>query len=145
MKRLETDYTHVSRVFKTADGANMTMTWASSCGFENWDFVCLDDTQQPVARFRADIWAVKKFALIEFLGEGDLTDTVSDEIVVTGTTLYMCIVLRVNNPMQLVGAMLYNPPKVVKSDSKNVQDGGRETKLDEWDAVTDSVTAKKNA
>jgi hypothetical protein len=61
------------------------MTWTSSGGcFKTWDFVCMDEQQIPVAKFSANLWAIKKVGRIEFLGLKADSDAVRDEIVVTG-------------------------------------------------------------
>ncbi|KAK0105066.1 hypothetical protein ONS96_004469 [Cadophora gregata f. sp. sojae] len=65
--RLKTQYMHLSHNFSDTDEP-VPMTWASACSFKTWDFVCLDQNQQPVAKFAANVWAVKKVGNIEFLG-----------------------------------------------------------------------------
>ncbi|KAF3389342.1 hypothetical protein F1880_003343 [Penicillium rolfsii] len=109
-KRLHTVYSYMSTTFSDT-GAPVQMTWTSKSGFKTWDFICVDENQQPVARFSANMWAVKKFAKIEMLGPKALDDAARDEIVVVGFTLYYCWILRVNNPFNLLGSAFLSKEK----------------------------------
>jgi len=76
----------------------------------------------PVAKFSARWFGVKKLAYIEFLGEHALSEAVRDEIVVMGTTLYWGMVIRMNNPLNLVGSAL-----LTTGDEKNKVEGKSES------------------
>ena len=117
LKSLKTSYTHLSPAFSVDGIEPMPMTWTSTANFKTWDFVCLDVNQIPVARFSARWWAIKKFAYIEFLGEHELSEAVRDEIVIMGTMLYFGMVVRINNPLNLVGSVLHTTGS---SDKKNL-------------------------
>ncbi|KLJ10497.1 hypothetical protein EMPG_14121, partial [Blastomyces silverae] len=80
------------------------MTWTGSCGLKTWDYICLDEKQMPVAKFSANIWAVKKLGTITFLGSN-----IPGEIVVTALTLFYCMVLRTNSVLSLFGAVFSRP------------------------------------
>jgi hypothetical protein len=107
-KRFKTEYTYRSRAFSDNDSP-VTMTWTSSSGFKTWDFVCMDEQQIPVAKFSANLWAIKKVGRIEFLGLKADSDAVRDEIVVTGLTLFYCMLLRANNIFAFFGAIFSRP------------------------------------
>ncbi|KAJ5176080.1 uncharacterized protein N7482_001957 [Penicillium canariense] len=125
-RRLHTVYTHQSTTFSDT-GAPVKMTWTSSCGFKAWDFVCVDENQEPVARFSANMWAVKKVGKIEMLGPKAFDDAARDEIVVVGFTLYYCWLLRVNNPLNLLGSAFLSKEKIDKDESRQVEQ--RQAKL----------------
>lgn len=109
LKRFKTAYTHLSYAFSNTD-APVPMTWTSTSDFKTWDFICLDVDQNPVAKFSANIWAVKKVGNIKFMAsKSTLSDAMRDEIVVTGLTLYSCMVLRSNNILSLFGAIFSRP------------------------------------
>ncbi|KAF2178158.1 hypothetical protein K469DRAFT_456224, partial [Zopfia rhizophila CBS 207.26] len=109
LKRFKTEYTHLSHAFSNND-APVPMTWTSTSGFKTWDFICLDTQQMPVAKFSANAWAVKKVGNIEFLGSKAATsDAVRDEIVVTGLTLFYCMVLRSSSILSFFGAIFSRP------------------------------------
>ena len=115
-KRLRTIYTHMSTAFSDK-GAPVKMTWTSQSGFKTWDFICVNEKQEPVAKFSANMWALKKFGKIDMLGPKALDDAARDEIVVVGYTLYYCWILRVNNPLNLLGSAFLSkekPDKVIK-------------------------------
>ncbi|CAG8050294.1 unnamed protein product [Penicillium olsonii] len=108
--RLRTMYTHYSHVYSDT-GKPAKMSWTSSSGFKTWDFVCCDENQNPVAKFSANVWAVKRFAKIELLGPKALDTAAMDEIVVIGLTLCYCMYMRVNNPLNLLGSAIMRSGK----------------------------------
>jgi len=107
-KRFKTEYMHLSHAFSDTD-APTPMYWTSNAGCKAWDFICLDQNQLPVAKFSANVWAVKKIGTIEFLGSKAMSDAARDEIVVTGITLFYCMLLRCNNVLSLFGAIFSRP------------------------------------
>lgn len=119
VKRFKTEYTHLSYVFSETD-APVPMAWTSTSDFKSWDFICLDPKQNPVAKFSANIWAVKKVGNIEFLGS--TSDAARDEIVVTGLTLFYCMVLRTNSILSLFGAIFLRPGHVDKGTPTTVSE-----------------------
>ncbi|PGH15841.1 hypothetical protein AJ79_02222 [Helicocarpus griseus UAMH5409] len=148
LRRFVTSYMHYSQAFaKTKTNSNsdgvdndlssnseresMRMTWTSSSGWKTWDFICLDENQNPVAKFSGNIWGVKKVGDIIFLGENiaaitgssTIPDTVRDEIVVTGLTLFYCMVLRVNSVFSLFGAVFSRPGHEEKKREKEKEAG----------------------
>ncbi|KAK2811070.1 hypothetical protein FQN50_002405 [Emmonsiellopsis sp. PD_5] len=124
LKRWKTEYTHLSTAYsKNKDGSPVAMTWTSSSGFKNWDFVCQDENKMPVAQFSANPWAFKKVANITYMGSsiangGTVSDAMRDEIAVTGLTLYICMAVRINSPLSLVGAIIARPGPIDNEDSK---------------------------
>ncbi|KAA8642058.1 hypothetical protein EYZ11_005573 [Aspergillus tanneri] len=105
-KRWQTEYTYRSDAFSSSDKPT-TMTWTSTSGFKNWDFICLDENMLPVARFSSSLWAVRKLGQIDFLGDRADDENAREEIVVTGLTLYFCMVLRTTSILQFFGAVFY--------------------------------------
>lgn len=108
--RLRTRYTHLSRTFSNTDKP-ATMSWFSETGFTTWNFICCDETQTPVAKFTANVWALKKVAKIELLGPKAFDPAAMDEIVIIGMTLYYCIYLRASNLFNLVGSVFMRTGK----------------------------------
>jgi hypothetical protein len=117
LKRFKTEYTHLSYAFSNTESP-VPMTWTSTSDFKNWDFICLDEQQIPVAKFSAHVWALKKLGNIEFLGPKAVSDAARDEIVITGTTLFYCMLLRSTNILSLFGAMFHRPGHDDKEISK---------------------------
>ncbi|KAJ5666941.1 hypothetical protein N7462_011350 [Penicillium macrosclerotiorum] len=119
-KRLVTNYTHMSSAFSDTD-TPVKMTWTGEVGLKTWSFICVDENQVPVAKFSANLWAVKKLAKIELMGPKALDDAVRDEIVVVGFTLFYCMYLRANNIFNLFGSAFLRPDKEGKAEK-----GGKE-------------------
>ncbi|KAM5344404.1 hypothetical protein ACJ41O_012941 [Fusarium nematophilum] len=106
LKRWVTSYTHLSYNYSnSSDGSPAAMTWTSSSNFKTWDFICLDEENNPVAKFSANAWAIKKMANIEFLGPKANDPAAREEILITGLTLYSCMVLRVSSIFSFFGAI----------------------------------------
>jgi len=72
-------------------------------GFKYWDFTLLNSNKEPVARFRSNVWCYKKLGLIEFMG--DYNQLAKEEICITGTTIYLNWLQRMNNIFQVFGAI----------------------------------------
>ncbi|KAL8856957.1 MAG: hypothetical protein Q9178_006452 [Gyalolechia marmorata] len=130
LKRWKTEYTHLSDAYATGSSP-ATMRWTSSSNFRTWDFICLDEQQMPVAKFSANWWAIKNTASIEFLGPKATSEAARDEIVVTGLTLFNCMVLRVNNLGSLFGAVFARPGPIKEGEQGEIgKKTGDETRKD---------------
>ncbi|OAX79476.1 hypothetical protein ACJ72_06207 [Emergomyces africanus] len=153
LKRFKTEYTHLSYAFSNNNGGASNdnnggavpeparMTWTSTCGFKTWDFICFDENQMPVAKFSANVWGVKKIGYFTFMGSnipsacaiGHISDEVREEIVVTGLTLFYCMVLRTNNIFSLFGAIFSRPG----------QHDGREEEEDEQEKAMSKIAVSR--
>jgi hypothetical protein len=108
LKRFKTSYTHLSSAFSSTSSP-VTMTWTSNCGFKTWDFICLDEQQNAVAKFTANVWAMKKVGNIEFLGLKANSQAAREEIIITGLTLFYCMLLRSTSILSFFGAIFARP------------------------------------
>ena len=123
LKRFRTKYTHLSEAF-SEDGSPATMTWTCGCSWKTWDFICLDEQQTPVAKFSANAWSVRKVGNIEFMGPKAASPAVRDEIVVTGLTLFYCMLLRSSSILSFFGAIFARPgPLDGKEATESKQEG----------------------
>ena len=62
-----------------------------------------------MAKFTANVWAVNKVGNIEFLGLKANSQAAREEIIITGLTLFYCILLRSTNLLSFFGAILARP------------------------------------
>ncbi|KAJ8069482.1 hypothetical protein OCU04_003135 [Sclerotinia nivalis] len=86
------------------------MTWTSSSGWKTWDFICLDASQMPVAKFSANTLSLRNVGCIEFLGKEAMgNEGFREEIVVVGLTLMYTMFLRMTSVLSLVGAVFARP------------------------------------
>lgn len=128
MRRFQTVYSYPSYAYSSAatniDNNNasnpVTMTWTATCGLKTWKFICLDEQQLPVAKLSVNEWAVKKVGKFEFLGSAT-TDAMRDEIVVTGLTLFYCMLVRSSSLIAFFTAVVSRPGHD-KKDAKPVSD-----------------------
>ncbi|KAF5877157.1 uncharacterized protein Bfra_001520 [Botrytis fragariae] len=110
MKRFKTEYSHLSRTFSPSSKEPVQMLWTSSSGWKNWDFICLDASSMPVAKFSANTMSLKNVGRIEFLGEEVIgNEAFKEEIVVVGMTLMYTMVLRSTSFLSLFGALFAKP------------------------------------
>ncbi|KAJ5815571.1 hypothetical protein N7474_007348 [Penicillium riverlandense] len=114
LKRWKRVYAHLSYVYSDNPKVPMTMTWTSSTGFKTWEFVCVDECQNPVARWSMNIWATKKIGKFEFLGPKAGDEAVHDEIVVTGLTLFWSIALRSTHIGNFIATFFAHPGPLEK-------------------------------
>jgi len=130
-KRLLTRYTYPSVAFSSDSSGYKpaTMTWKSNSWFRCFDFVLLDDSQQPVAKLTPKYLGMRNIATIEFLGPKADDPLARDEVVVTGLTLYMCMCYRASNIVPLVGALTARPGKDYKVTAAQ---SGEDLKVDEY-------------
>ena len=105
MKRLATKYNYFSyaRAQEINSDSPVPMIWTSSFAFKTWQFTCLDENLLPVARVKANVWALKALGTIEFLGDS-MSQDLREEIIVTGITLYLCMGYIISSPLSLLGA-----------------------------------------
>lgn len=126
-KRWKTAYTHLSQAFSNSkDDSLATMTWTTSSGFKTWDFICLDEQHMPVAKFSAKVWAVRNIGNIEFMGPKALSTAARDEIVVTGLTLFYCMMLRTGSLLSFFGAIIARPGPIKGAVAPKLQQDNKE-------------------
>ncbi|KAI0569572.1 hypothetical protein TUN199_11536 [Pyrenophora tritici-repentis] len=79
-----------------------------------WYFVCINSvTQEPIPKFAVNYWALKNLGNFYFeKSAGEIPDNLRDEVVVTGLTILYTMATRINNPIQLIGAVFAKPGKV---------------------------------
>lgn len=142
-KRFKTSYTHRSGVLKRSDGSPAVLNWTGDFGLITWNFVCVDEQQQPVAKFTANLWGIKKLGKIELMGPSARDEALRDEMVITGMTLAYCMITRANNIFSLVGAIFGDPghDKKYNSDPARL----KESMHSSSDSLPDESAAKKAA
>lgn len=119
-KRFNVQYDYLS------PQASSTMTWTASCALSAWKFVCSDANSLPVARFKANTLSFTNMGIIEFMGDS-ANEALREEVVVTGMTVYYCMVMRSASILNLFGAVMHrNGSKKVKEIEMGDVVGGEE-------------------
>ncbi|KNG45972.1 hypothetical protein DDE82_007490 [Stemphylium lycopersici] len=122
LKRWKTQYNYLSHAL-----GGIPLSWIANSTLKEWDFVCVNSvTQEPVAKFSVNWWAVKEVG--NFYFDGKVREGVRDEIVVTGLTLLYVMTTRMNNPFHLLGAAFARPGKV-EEEGMEMRDGGGKMKV----------------
>jgi hypothetical protein len=82
--------------------------------------VCVNSvTQESIAKFSANLWALKQVGKLYFdKTEDEVSESLRDEVVVTGLTLLYVMMTRMNNPINLLGAAFAKPGKVEDDAAK---------------------------
>ncbi|OAQ67770.1 hypothetical protein VFPPC_04122 [Pochonia chlamydosporia 170] len=127
LRHFHTEYTHLSRVY-SKNGAPAAMNWSSDCDFRNWDFTCKGEDGVPVARFVSNCWSLKKVGMIEFYGPLGQSKEAREEIVVTGLTLFSCMVLRTTSLLSFFGGVFARPGPLPNPEAEKVKGEGEDGK-----------------
>ena len=112
LSRLKTRYNYLSHTLSPS-AEPVPITWVTETSKKIWDFVCLDANQLPLAKFSVNIWALKEVGNFHFEKPKDeISDAVRDEIIIAGMTIFYVMVVRMNNPLNLLGAAFAKTGKV---------------------------------
>ncbi|KAH6868494.1 hypothetical protein BKA58DRAFT_440941 [Alternaria rosae] len=126
LKRWKTKYNYLSHALN-----GIPITWTANSTMKVWDFVCINSTtQESIAKFSVNLWAMKQVGNFYFEKTGEeVTEALRDEVVVTGLTLLYLMMTRMNNPMHLLGAAFAKPGKVEGDGKEGVvaQEDGAST------------------
>jgi hypothetical protein len=113
LKRWKTQYNYLSTTLSSDPSRPVAISWITNSSLKIWDFVCLDENQIAVAKFSVNFWAMKEVGNFHFEKSREgVSKEVRDEIVVTGLTLLYVMMMRMNNPLHLLGSMFAKPGKV---------------------------------
>jgi hypothetical protein len=113
LKRWKTQYNYLSTTLSPGPNTPAPVSWIANMSLKLWDFVCLDANQIAIAKFSANLWAVKQVGNFHFeKSAGGVSREARDEIVVTGLTLLYVMMVRMNNPLHLLGSVFAKPGKV---------------------------------
>jgi hypothetical protein len=115
LSRLKTAYNYLSSAFApTGHSGPVAISWTATSSIKTWDFVCMDaETQLPLAKFSANWWALTEVGNFYFMKpKEELSPDMIEEAVFTGLTVLYMMAVRMNNPLNLVGAAFAKPGKV---------------------------------
>ncbi|KAL1795601.1 hypothetical protein ACET3X_005825 [Alternaria dauci] len=109
LKRWKTEYNYLSHAL-----GGTAVSWIANSTLKVWDFVCIKSvTQEPIAKFTVNWWALKQVGNFYFdKREEEVPEGLRDEIVITGLTLLYVMTTRMNNPVHILGAVFAKPGKV---------------------------------
>jgi hypothetical protein len=113
-KRLVTRYNYPSMAYSDDPAKPAIMTWKSNSKWKFLDMDLKDENDQLVARFNPRYFGMRKVAAIEMFGPKAWDQKAIEEIIVTGLTLYVCMVYRSSSWVPLIGAMVARPGKDYK-------------------------------
>ncbi|KAJ9654568.1 hypothetical protein H2198_006383 [Neophaeococcomyces mojaviensis] len=143
-KRLLTIYNYPSLAYATNPGRPAVMTWKSNSCFKAFDFDLLDEDGKLVGRFNPRCLSVRKAATVELFGAKAWDQQAAEEVLITGLTLYICMVYRASSPVPLVGALISRPGKDYKVTEQQAKEEGERYKAantpDVWDNVIGGAT-----
>lgn len=118
LKRWSTQYTHLSAAYSEDAKTPMEMRWTSQSSFKDWDFICLNEREEAVAKFTCKIWGLRKIAEIEFAGDKANDRAAQEEILIAGLTLMYTMAMRVNSPLSLFGSIFARPGPLKEADKE---------------------------
>ncbi|KAF1936721.1 hypothetical protein EJ02DRAFT_358472 [Clathrospora elynae] len=115
LKRWKAQYNYLSHALTSKTNPDpVPVSWIAKSGMKTWDFLCVNSvTQEPIAKFGINNWSLKQVGNFHFeKSKGEVTEEVRDEVVVTGITMLYIMMVRMQNPLQLLGAVFAKPGKV---------------------------------
>ncbi|KAF1922081.1 hypothetical protein BDU57DRAFT_511232 [Ampelomyces quisqualis] len=113
LKRWKTQYNYLSTTLSADPNTPAPISWIANMSMKLWDFVCLDENHIAIAKFSVNLWALKQVGNIYFDAPASkLAKEARDEIVVTGTSLLYVMMVRMNNPLHLLGSIFSKPGRV---------------------------------
>ncbi|USP82237.1 uncharacterized protein yc1106_09511 [Curvularia clavata] len=119
LKRWRTQYNYLSHAIPSVNSDPVPINWVAKCSLKYWNFVCINtQTQEPIAKFSVNFWAIKQVGNIYFEKPREMiSQEVLDELVVTGMTIVYIMMTRTNNPFNIVGAVFAKTGKVEGSEA----------------------------
>jgi len=151
VKRMVTKYNYPSLAYSEDPLKPTLMTWKASSLIRCFDHELRDGNDQVVARFDARYHGLHNFASIKLYGEKAWDARAVEEVVITGMTLYLCMIYRASSPVPFVGALVTRPgkekkmaeEKIREEHEKNLEQEEKlgEGKLD-WEMVREGADGK---
>ncbi|KAF2732870.1 hypothetical protein EJ04DRAFT_513619 [Polyplosphaeria fusca] len=121
-KKLMTRYNYASLAYATDPHKPAVMTWKANSWVKCFDFDLLDESGRLVARFNPKYFGIKKFASVEMFGPLAWDKQATEEVLITGLSMYMCMVYRSMSWVPLVGAIVARPGKDYKVTEKEAHE-----------------------
>ncbi|KAF2110297.1 hypothetical protein BDV96DRAFT_583783 [Lophiotrema nucula] len=103
--RLMTRYKYPSIAFAENEKKPTIMTWKCNSKWRCFDFDLLDESGKVVAKFLPKYLGVRKWATIQMYGPRAWDSLATEEVIITGLSLYFCMIYRASSPVPLVGAL----------------------------------------
>ena len=119
--RLYTRYTYPSLAYASSPSKPEMMTWKSNSTFKVFDFDLLDSDHKVVARFSPRYLGIRKIATIELFGAKAWTTEALEEVLITGLTMYICMIYRSSSIVSLAGALTGRKGKDYKVTGKEME------------------------
>ncbi|RYO26078.1 hypothetical protein AA0113_g3943 [Alternaria arborescens] len=115
LKRWKTEYNYLSHAL-----GGTPVSWIANSTLKVWDYVCINSaTQEPIAKLSVNWWALKQVGNFYFdKTEEEVSESLRDEVVITGLTLLYVMTTRMNNPIHLLGAAFAKPGKVEGNEAQ---------------------------
>jgi hypothetical protein len=120
--RLMTRYNYSSLAYASDPLKPAVMTWKSNSVVKAFNFDLLDEQQEIVARYNTKYLGVKKYATIELFGPKAWDSLATEEVLITGLTMYFSMIYRASSPVPLVGALVSREGKDFKVTEKEARD-----------------------
>lgn len=136
-----TRYNYSSTAFSPDASRPAIMTWHSNSTWKCFDFDLRDENDELVARFNPRYLGVRKLATIELFGAHAWNSLAVEEVLITGITLYLCMIYRTSNLVPFVGAMVARSGKdykVTEQQAREEEERNLATSADEFLAPQDA-------
>lgn len=129
-----TRYNYPSTAYSSDPSRPAVMTWHSNSKWKAFDFDLRDENEELVARF-SPRYIARKTANIELFGSRAWDTAAVEEVLITGITLYLCMIYRASNLVPFIGAAVSRSGKdynVTEQQTREKQERNLATTADEF-------------
>ncbi|KAF2689127.1 hypothetical protein K458DRAFT_413427 [Lentithecium fluviatile CBS 122367] len=118
VKRMVAKYTYPSLAYASDPRKPAIMTWKANSLIRCFDHELRDENDELVARFNPKYLGVRNIASIELFGPKAWDARAAEEVVITGVTLYFCMIYRASSLVPFVGALVTRTGKEREAQEK---------------------------
>ena len=121
-KKWLTRYNYPSTAFSSDPSRPVAMTWHSNSNWKCLDMDLRDENGELVAKFNPRYLGVRKMATFEMIGTKAWDTSAVEEVLITGVTLYICMIYRISNIVPFVAAVVARPGKDYKVTEQQIRE-----------------------
>lgn len=133
-----TQYNYSSTAYSNDPSRPSIMTWSSNSAWKYLDFDLRNESNELVARFCPRYLGVRKLCTFELFGPRAWDSSAVEEVLITGFTLYVCMIYRSSNFVPFIGAVVARPGKdykVTEKQNREEEERNLATNADEFLAL----------
>jgi hypothetical protein len=140
-KKWLTRYNYPSTAFSEDPARPAVMTWNSNSNWKYLDMDLRDEDNELVAKFNPRYLGTRKLCTFEMIGTKAWDSSAVEEVLITGITLYICMIYRMSNLVPFVSAIVARPGKdykVTEQQTREEEERNLATNADDFLKASDA-------